>query len=285
MNRDRPVCPNCGSSRTVGNGSFKCKAKQGSKYFCISCCKSFSTFTSTIFWFGHYKPSVVLTAVEFRERYRLSSREIERIFSEKFGTIVPNSTVCDWVNRFAEHLPELREKFKPDFSQVWHVDEVFLRHEVRHQGTKKVFFDYAWIAWDEHLNVLAVHVSKNRDYANAKIVLQKAKEYAGFSPRILVTDGLQAYNKACWVIFGKKTLHQTSHFKAEQFFWDDRFWLLSNNRAEHGNTFIRAFQRSLKGYKSLPTGQRLLELFGWFFNYRNAANLAAAMLAALVPRA
>lgn len=285
MNSARPVCPNCSSDRTVRNGSLKIKCKRVLKYFCNACQKHFSTFTKTLFWFGHYQPSIVLTAVEFRQRYRLSSYQIERIFIEKFGVRTPNSTVCDWVNRTGERLEELRSKFKPEFGKVWHVDEVFVKHVVKIDGAKHRFFDYAWIVWDEFLNIIAVHVSEKRDYENAKIVLQKAREYAGSSPRILVSDGLSGYPLACERVFGKSTLHEVAHFQAEQFFWDGRFWLLSNNKAEHGNTFIRGFLRSLKGYKTLQCGQRLLDLFGWFFNFRNANGLADAMLAALVPRA
>ncbi|MFH1106804.1 MAG: DDE-type integrase/transposase/recombinase [Candidatus Micrarchaeota archaeon] len=237
-----------------------------------------------MFWFGHYTPSVVLTAVEFRERYRLSSNEIEQIFKDHFQLTVPNSTVCDWVNRLAGRLTELRQAFKPDFSNLWHVDEIFVKHIVKIDGGKHRFFDYLWVVYDDKLNVVATHVSEKRDYENAKLVLQKAKSFAGFSPRILVSDGLQAYLKACSDVFGRKTLHHVGHFQADQFFWDGRFWLLSNNKAEHGNTFFRAFLRSLKGYKTIQCGRRLLELFSWFFNVRKANGLAAAMLGALVPR-
>ncbi len=281
----RPKCPNCSSDRTVRNGSLKQQKAQSCKYLCTACKKSFSTFTETVFWFGHYQPSVVLTAVEFRLRFRLSSNQIEQIFKDHFQLTVPNSTLCDWVNRLAGRLTELRQAFKPEFSaNVWHVDEIFVKHVVNIDGAKHRFFDYLWVVYDDHLNVLATHVSENRDYQNAKLVLDKAKAYAGFGPRILVSDGLQAYLKAVYDVFGKKTLHHVGHFTGEQFFWDGRFWFLSNNRAEHGNTFFRAFLRSLKGYKTIQCGRRLLELFSWFFNVRKANGLAAAMLGALAPR-
>ncbi len=160
-----------------------------------------------------------------------------------------------------------------------------MKHEVKLRGATHRFFDYLWIVYDDKLQIIAVHISKERNYQNAKLALQKAKLEADFSPRILVTDGLQAYLKACSEVFGRKTLHEIAHFKAEQFFWQDRFWLLSNNKAEHGNTFIRSFLRSLKGYKNMRSGERLLRLFAWFFNFRNAAKLAVAMLGALAPRA
>jgi transposase-like protein len=72
-----PKCPNCGSDRTVRNGSLKQAKAQAYKYLCTACKESFSTFTETVFWFSRHMPSVVLTAVEFRERYRLSSNEIK----------------------------------------------------------------------------------------------------------------------------------------------------------------------------------------------------------------
>ncbi|MEK6953485.1 MAG: transposase [Candidatus Micrarchaeota archaeon] len=229
MSSVRPECPNCGSERTVKYGSLKEKSKQALKYFCNDCKCYFSTYSRTIFWFGHYPPSAVLTAVEFRMRYKLSAAEISRIFGEKFGIKIPKSTISYWVRDFGEQLGELQSKFKPHFSQVWHADEIFVKHVVKLRGAKHRFFDYVWVVYDDQLNIVAIHVSEKRDFQNAKIALQKAKSTAGFSPRILVTDGLQAYGKACHDVFGRETLHEISHFAFDQFFWNGRFWLLSNN--------------------------------------------------------
>ena len=278
-------CPFCEGQSAVCNGTIKESKAKVKKYLCMSCGRFCSTYSQTIFWFGHYPPSAVLTAVEFRMRYELSGSKISRIFKEKFGTEIPKSTINGWVRDFGGWLEELQSKFKPNFSKVWHADEIFVKHIVKIDGARHRFFDYLWVVYDDQLNIVAVHVSEKRDCQNAKIALQKAKSYAGFSPRILVTDGLQAYAKACYDVFGRKTLHEISHFAFEQFFWNGKFWPLSNNKAEHGNTFIRSFLRSLKGYKALQCGQRLLGLFSWFFNFRNSDYLARAMLGALAPRA
>jgi len=52
--------------------------------------------------------------------------------------------------------------------------------------------------------VLAWHLSKNRTYKDALIVLRRAKENAGFRPRYIITDGLWEYRRAVRKVFGYK---------------------------------------------------------------------------------
>lgn len=99
---------------------------------------------------------------------------------------------------------------------VWHVDEKFIR--VR--GSKGDFA-YLWVVADSKNHILVTHVSDARTGANAKIVLRKARELAGFVPRIIVTDGLQGYKKAC-KIFGRKTKHIVAHFEKKFIFLDGK---------------------------------------------------------------
>ena len=109
---------------------------------------------------------------------------------------------------FAPHLIKLSSVNPINFSSIWHVDEKFI-----HVRGSKDKHAYLWIVSDSNSKIIAVHVSFERDCNNAKIVFQKAKDIASFSPEIIVSDGLQGYKKACKKVFGRKTRHVIAHFE------------------------------------------------------------------------
>jgi transposase-like protein len=92
---------------------------------------------------------------------------------------------------------------------------------------------------------------------NAKLVLRKARDKAEIKPDIIVSDGLQAYKKAC-KIFGKKVKHCVSHFEAKLYGYEGKIIKLSNNRIERLNSDIDLFLHARRGLKNFKTA------FIWF---------------------
>jgi len=98
---------------------------------------------------------------------------------------------------------------------------------------------------------VAVHVSFSRDKNNAIIVLRKAKKRVKKPPDIIVSDGLQAYKKACKKVFGKRTKHFIAHFETRCFMHKGMLCYLSNNRIESLNSKINLWYKKFRGFKSL----------------------------------
>jgi transposase-like protein len=115
--------------------------------------------------------------------------------------------------KFANYLCKFANIIPLNFTNLWHVDEKFIkvRKTKKNKRRKRKEFSYLWIVSDSKSNIIATHVSFSRDIVNAKIVLQKAKQRAGFSPEILVSDGLQSYKKAVKKIL--ECRHVIAHFK------------------------------------------------------------------------
>ena len=151
-------------------------------------------------------------------------------------------------------------------SKIWHVDEKFIKVKRINRKRKKEFA-YLWIVSDSKNNILATHVSFERDIINAKVVLQKAKQRTGFSPEILVSDGLQSYKKSCKKIFGRKTRHVIAHFKSKGIIHKGKFYKLSNNRAESINRFYALWLHVCKGFKRLDNANLWIEFFTINYNY------------------
>lgn len=139
-------------------------------------------------------------------------------------------------------------------------------------------FDYVWIVSDSKQQFIAAHVSKQRNAEAAKTVLAKAKATAGFSPRIIVSDGHDAYPVATRCIFGRDTLHVIAHFQADQFLWQGEAWSLTNNSAESLNSRLRNRLRRLRGIKTLAFANKWLDRLQTIWNGRFAQSLARALL-------
>ena len=90
---------------------------------------------------------------------------------------------------------------------------------------------------------MAVHVSFSRDKNNAIIVLRKAKKRVKKPPDIIVSDGLQAYKKACKKVFGKRTNTIQAHFKSAKFMHKGCYYILSNNRIGSLNSKINLWYK------------------------------------------
>lgn len=269
-----PPCPQCGGHATR-EGSLKILKQEALKYRCSKCGKYFSTFTNTLFHYLNYDARTVSIALELANQYHLPLRSAERLLHKRFNLIVPRSTLADWNKRLGGKPLEL---VKPSFSKVWHVDEVFVRHEQRSPEGKRKWFDYLWVVSDDHSNVIAMHLTKDRSTKSAVKALEKAKQAAGFSPEVLVSDDYTVYPHACRIVFGKQTMHVTAHFAFTSFFYDNKFWSFSNNIAERLNSTIRHWLRGLRGYANLAAGQRFFQRMTLVLNLCRSVDLADALV-------
>ena len=167
---------------------------------------------------------------------------------------------------------------KPIFTGVWHIDEVFVRHEQRLASGKLEWFDYLWVVCDDKNNVVALYLSSDRSQRSAEAAMEKAKATAGFCPRVLVSDEYCVYPNACRRVFGRATMHVTAHFEPNQFFCDGKAYSLSNNRVERLNSTLRHRLRGLRGYKNLASGARFFERLSRTLNACRSTDLADALL-------
>lgn len=250
-------CIYCDSFLTVKNG-YDNKGVQ--RYKCNECKKRFCE--KGIFARMRFPRPVIMNAL-FLKSYTLSTRDVKKILRKLNYIKVSHVSVFNWILKFAPHLCKFAKVIPLNFARdVWHVDEKFIK--VR--GSKDDFA-YLWIVSDTNNNILATHVSFRRDIINAKIVLQKAKQRAGFSPEILVSDGLQGYKKAVKKIFGRKTRHVIAHFEAKNVIHKRKWYKLSNNRAESINRFYALWLHACKGFKRLDNANLWIEFFTINYNY------------------
>ena len=187
-------CPYCSSPNFVRNGHDK-KGVQRCK--CCDCKKRFCE--KGIFARMRTSKEIIMNALYLRS-YTLSLRNVKRVIKKLKFYKTTHVSIYNWIMKFYPRLSEIEKKKPINFTNIWHVDEKFIR--VR---KSKDPFAYLWVVSDSNSNIIAVHVSNGRNVESAKIVLRKAKERTGFDPRVIVTDGLQGYKKAYRKVWGSKT--------------------------------------------------------------------------------
>lgn len=245
-------CVYCGSSRIVRNGTRN--SLQG--LLCRDCGRQFNERSGTLFAGMKYKPEEVVFALRLRFIYRLSSREVSELMAE-MGHPVSKNIVLFWADRFHASFQELQRRYRPEYSGIWHVDEL----HVRLRGGK----GYVYVVEDDHRNVIALELTERRDGEATARVLRKAEAEAGFTPDVIVSDGAPAYPPAiAEVIPGAR--HVVAQFKGAQVSHRGRLVTVSNNLLERLNGTLRGWVRTLRGFKSLVAGNRALSILQAVYN-------------------
>ena len=134
-----------------------------------------------------YRPQEVVLALQFRFNYRLSCREVSELMGA-MGHTVSEASVLFWIKRFSDSFQELQRRYRPEYSGIWHVDEL----HVRLRGGK----GYVYAVEDDRRNVVALKLTWRRDKDATTRALRQAKAEAGFAPDIIVSNGAPAYPPA-----------------------------------------------------------------------------------------
>jgi len=259
-----PKCPACGA------GSWKVGFSRSNHrvYKCKSCGKKFNERAGTPFWHLKKEEKDVLTATLLYVKYPLSTYQVADLL-EFFGVEVSASSVGRWPQRFGTSVKKISKRYKIKFSKVWHADEKFVPHkrvpsEGRKRGKRK--WAYQITVLDSEGNVVASYLAPERSTKAVKKALRRAKEEAGFSPDIIVTDDHPSYDRGVNVL-GRRTRHVRAHFEGKLIPYGKGVVLLSNNRIERYHSEIAPKIRSMRGVKNLENGDCFFQVRNFVRNF------------------
>ena len=245
-------CVYCGSSQVVRNGTRS--GLQG--FLCRDCGRQFNERSGTLFAGMKYKPQEVVLALRLRFRYRLSGREVSELMAE-IGHPISKNMVLFWADRFHDAFQMLERRYRPEYSGIWHVDEL----HVRLRGGK----GYVYVVEDDRRNIIALELTERRDKEATARALRKARAEAGFTPDVIVSDGAPAYPPAIEeTIPGAR--HVVAQFKGTPVSHRGRLVTVSNNLLERLNGTLRGWVRTLRGFKSRAAGSRALTILQAVYN-------------------
>lgn len=180
----------------------------------------------------------------------MSYKELRRQFKQQHEDEMSRSSFHRWLTKFTKIAVDEASKHHPKVGDKWIADECVLK--VNGKNT------WCWDIIDSDTGfLLATHLSPTRTTQDAKKLMEKAAKTAGKVPKLVVTDALRAYIDGIELAFGGGTRHIQSKPFAEAD--------ISTNLIERWHSTLRAREGIMRGLKSIPTAQALLD--GWLVHY------------------
>ena len=238
------TCKYCGSHNVIRYGTYNGQQR----FWCKDCKRKFADNDAL--------PDMQ-TPVEqigaaigmFYEGQSLNS--ITRLLTQIYGSYPSDSTVYRWVSRFTKCAVKDLKEYKPDVGSVWVADETMLDLD-----GKKVWF---WDIIDAKTRFLiATHISPTRTIRDAQMLMRKAYNRTGKTPRVIYTDKLLAYLDGIELTFGADTKHkQGGPFNLEN----------NTNLVERFHGTLKARTKIMRGLKDIDTAKLFTQ--GWllYYNY------------------
>ena len=230
-------CPHC-RSRSIRRRRQR-TALGYRRFWCASCRRRFNERTGTPFNDLQHPTDVVLLAVLWRLRYKLSFRDVAELLLQR-GFEVTHETVREWEFRFAPLLSEqLRARRRGQAGVSWYLDETYLKVAGR--------WCYLYRAIDRDGALIDSMLSEHRDKHAARRFLRRLVDIAERNPLRVTTDLHPAYRRAIRWIIGRKALHRTKQYL--------------NNYTEQSHRAVKQRYYPMLGFGSFESASRFCAAF------------------------
>ena len=216
---------------------------------------------------GHkFRESTLLKQVRFSPEFvtftldlyfsGLSLRKVARTVSDHFEIQVDYSTIYRWIEKYVPIISEYVNSLKPELSDTWHADELFVRVKGSQLQGRYAGLAFVWNVMDRETRfLLASKLSEGRDIAGSIKAFQTAINNAnGQTPDRILTDAHKSYSVGINLAFeGKDKPEHVKNcgIKKKQ----------NNNRIERMNGTLRERVKVQRGWKNYQTplaeGQRI----------------------------
>ena len=260
----KPIfCPYCKSKNTVKNGFYQYKDNdKEQRHLCKNCDKLFLDKTNSPFHQMRHTANVILFGVRLYTEFYLSGGETARLIKDVMNTQVSGRSILNWVQKLAPFFQKISRLYKPQYSQIWYMDEMF----VNRKGSKKRpgKQGYLFTVYDENRQVISTYLSDRRNSKAMIKTLKMAIDEAGFYPAIISTDKCKIYDMLRRY---RKTKHVHAHFQTKFIPHDDGVVMINQNRIERYHSEIRPKEVSMRGIKNFECGTRFFQLRGIIHNY------------------
>ncbi len=194
--------PHCGSAK--GHRRRRQTSLGYQTFACSACRRIFNERTATPFNELQCPTDIVLLAVLWRLRYKLSFRDVAELLLQR-GYEVTHETIREWEFRFAPLLAaRLRTRRQGRTGVPWYLDETCVKVAGR--------WCHLYRAIDREGELIDSMLSEHRDKHAARRFLRRLVEVAGGKPQRATTDHHPAYRKAIRWILGRKVLHRTNQY-------------------------------------------------------------------------
>jgi transposase-like protein len=234
---------------------------------CRACNRKF-VINETGFEYVKATPKAITVALDLYFK-GVSQRKIVDHLKQFEGVKVTQPYVVKWIAKYTTLMEAYVSKFQPQLGQVWHTDEMMQTVKrtvpIKIGGTKELRrYSWVWNLMDHETRFLvASQVTKHRDVASARSILQRAKKEAnGQNPSFIITDRLQSYNEAIYREFWTMAKPRTEHVKLKSIREGT-----NNNVIERLHGTIRERMKVMRGLNTDDSAERMLEANRLYYNY------------------
>jgi len=236
-------CPHCLSTSV---SKRKRRTSLGYRtFYCRDCDRRFNERSGTPFNDLQFPTDIVLLAVLWRLRYKLSLCDVSELLLQR-GFEVSYETVRVWEFRFAPLVADLLRRRRARRRSIsWYLDETYVKVGGR--------WRYLYRAIDRDGRLLDSMLSEQRDKHAARIFLRRLLDATDRRPLRITTDRHLAYVKAIRWIVGRKVLHRTNQYL--------------NNRTEQSHRPIKQRYYPMLGFKSFESASRFCSAFDELRDY------------------
>ncbi|MDD1689791.1 MAG: DDE-type integrase/transposase/recombinase [Methanoregula sp.] len=234
------LCVYCGSSIIVKDGIRHNDYGDVQTYYCKECQQHFTLNTG--FEGMKTSPQDITSAMQLYFS-GLSFRNVTKALKLR-GVKVSHVAVYKWINKYVSLMKQYIEKIKPQVSDTWRADEIY----VKIKGNMKYVFA---VMDDETRYWIAQEVAGSKFRHDAAKIFGDAKEVAGKRPNVMITDGLPAYHDAFNRELFTVTNPRSRHVNAIKL--TGNAWNENNNKMERLNGSIRDREKTMRGIKKVDT--------------------------------
>jgi transposase-like protein len=243
-------CLFCHSNNIKKFGVRKNKSGNIQRFVCSDCSKTFSLNLG--FEGMRSNPNAITSALQLY--FSGESLRSVQTFLRLQGVNVSHKTIYMWVKKYTKIMKEYLEKITPEVGDVWRADEVY----VKIRGDMKYLFA---LMDSETRYWIAQEVADSKYAHDAKNLFRMGKITTKHHPKVLITDGLPAYNEAYKKEFMMKDRKKhTTHFRHIHLKGD-----MNNNQMERMNGEFRDREKIIRGVKS--TDSPLFDGYQIYHNY------------------
>jgi putative transposase len=230
------ACPICNSPNFVKHGIRHNHYGDLQRYFCKDCERWF------VFNLGFEKmkasPQVITSAMQLYFSGE-SLRNVQK-FLRLQGVQISHVAVYKWIKKYVALMEKYLEQIKPQVSDVWRADELYLKVK----GNMKYLFA---MMDDQTRFLIAQEVAEAKYTHDARHLFQVSREAARKQPKILITDGLPAYHDAFMKEYWTRT-NGAQHVRDIHI--DGK---VHNNKMERLNGEIRDREKVMRGLEKTDT--------------------------------
>ena len=232
-----PSCPRCSGVAVKQDG----RSGETQRYRCRACRRTFIDRTGTPFAGHRWPQEVIVTAVRWYLRYRLSAADVRDLLAER-SVDVAAGTVLYWVQKFGPLLARAGRRAATRLGRRWWCDETYIR-----VGGK---WAYLYRAIDEAGQVVDVLLRARRDLDSARAFFVLATYRRRATPDEVITDKHPASVRAVRdEVAGATHTRSGLHRKRGP----------NTKPIERSHVPTKDRLRPMRGFQSIRTGQRVIE--------------------------